>query len=400
MRSEKINFENKSGEHLSGVLDMPISGKPAAYAIFAHCFTCSKTLTAVVNISRALTQHNIAVLRFDFTGLGESEGDFADTNFSTNINDLTEAYEYLEEHYEAPKILIGHSLGGAAVLYTAGQLEKVKAVATIGAPADPPHVKALLKEKIEDIKASGEATVDIGGRPFKIKNQFLEDIDQFDSNEVISNLGKALLVLHSPQDNIVGIENAAKIYTAAKHPKSYITLDGADHLLLRKSDSNYVGLMIANWATRYVNLDQYQETIDDEEVLTRTGAQGYTTEVAIGKHRMIADEPASVGGSNLGPTPYGYLSASLGACTSMTLRMYADQKKWPLEEVEVRLRHEKKHLEDCDEKSTSKVDHITRELSLTGDLSEEQRNRLLEIADRCPVHRTLHGKIVVETVLT
>lgn len=399
MRSEKISFENKKGERLSGILDMPINGRPAAYAIFAHCFTCSKTLTPVVNISRALTQHNIAVFRFDFTGLGESEGDFSDTNFSTNINDLVEAYEYLEEHHETPKILIGHSLGGAAVLYTAGQLPGIAAVATIGAPADPPHVKALLKEKIEDIKASGEATVDIGGRSFKIKQQFLDDIDQFDSDEIIGQLGKALLVLHSPQDKIVGVENAAKIYTAAKHPKSFITLDGADHLLFKKEDSNYVGLMIANWVTRYINLSHYQETMDDEEVMTRTGAQGYTTEVAIGQHRMIADEPTSVGGSNLGPTPYGYLSASLGACTSMTLRMYADQKKWPLEEVEVRLRHEKKHRQDCDSDSKTKIDHISRELRLTGDLTNEQRQRLLEIADRCPVHRSLHGQIVVETVL-
>lgn len=399
MRSEKINFQNKSGETLSGILDMPITGRPAAYAIFAHCFTCSKSLSPVVNISRALTQHNIAVFRFDFTGLGESEGDFSDTNFSTNINDLIEAYDYLEEHYEAPGIMIGHSLGGAAVLFTAGRLPAVTAVATIAAPADPPHVKALLREKIEDIKATGEATVDIGGRPFKIRQQFLEDIERFEHDDVIGNLGKALLILHSPQDTIVGIENAARIYKAAMHPKSFITLDGADHLLFDKGDSSYVGLMIANWVTRYLDLSHYRETIDDEEVMTRTGARGYTTEIAIGKHRMIADEPTSVGGSNLGPTPYGYLSASLGACTSMTLRMYADQKKWSLEEVEVRLRHEKKHREDSESETKTKIDHITREIQLTGDLTQEQRERLLEIADRCPVHRSLHGKVVVSTKL-
>ena len=398
MKSTKLNFNNAAGEELSGILDMPVVGKPMAYAIFAHCFTCSKSLTAVVNISRQLTQHNIAVLRFDFTGLGESEGEFHETNFSSNLDDLKSAYEYLEVHYRAPQIMIGHSLGGAAVLWVSGQLPAVKAIATVGAPADPPHVRHLLKEKIDDIEATGQATVDIGGRPLKIKKQFLDDIASFDSKEVIGKLGKALLILHSPQDQIVGINNAAEIYKAAKHPKSFITLDGADHLLMKKADSQYVGMMIAEWSSRYTEKEHADIDLEEEEVLTRTSTDGYTTEIAIGKHRMIADEPEAVGGKNLGPSPYGYLSAALGACTSMTLRMYADNKKWPLEEVEVKLKHEKRHCDDC-ENPKNKLDHIQREIKIIGPLDEQQKARLLEIADRCPVHRSLHGKFKVETVL-
>lgn len=401
MNSRKVTFTNANGAGLSASLEMPLGGKPIAYAIFAHCFTCSKNLSAVVNISRALNLRKIAVLRFDFTGLGDSEGDFSDTNFSSNIQDLQSAYDFLSTDYEAPKIIIGHSLGGAAVLAAAGSMESVRAVVTVGAPADPPHVKNLFKESIEEIKQTGEATVSIGGRPFKVKEQFLHDLEQNDLADMLSGLNKALLILHSPQDQIVGVENARKIYEGARHPKSFVTLDGADHLLSNKADSLYVGDIISSWATRYLDLPGEASLNTDRQVVVRTGDDGFTTEVKAGRHSFLADEPSSVGGKDLGPTPYDLLIASLGACTSMTLRMYADRKGWPLEEVRVHLDHGKVHEQDCEncENENAKIDQIERKIELFGDLNDEQRQKLLEIADKCPVHRTLHGEIRVITKL-
>lgn len=401
MNSRKVTFTNANGAGLSASLEMPLGGKPIAYAIFAHCFTCSKNLSAVVNISRALNLRKIAVLRFDFTGLGDSEGDFSDTNFSSNIQDLQSAYDFLSTDYEAPKIIIGHSLGGAAVLAAAGSMESVRAVVTVGAPADPPHVKNLFKESIEEIKQTGEATVSIGGRPFKVKEQFLHDLEQNDLADMLSGLNKALLILHSPQDQIVGVENARKIYEGARHPKSFVTLDGADHLLSNKADSLYVGDIISSWATRYLDLPGEASLNTDRQVVVRTGDDGFTTEVKAGRHSFLADEPSSVGGKDLGPTPYDLLIASLGACTSMTLRMYADRKGWLLEEVRVHLDHGKVHEQDCEncENENAKIDQIEREIELFGDLNDEQRQKLLEIADKCPVHRTLHGEIRVITKL-
>ncbi len=401
MRTTRLRFRNKSGQELSAQLESPVSGKPRAYAIFAHCFTCSKNLLAVSHISNSLTANNIAVLRFDFTGLGQSEGEFADTNFASNLDDLEAAYEFLDATYEAPQLVIGHSLGGAAVLHVAGKLNKVKAVVTIGSPSDPPHVKHLLKEDIDQIESEGQATVDIGGRPFKIKKHFLEALEAHDTDALINNLDKALLILHSPQDQIVGIENAAQIYASAKHPKSFVTLDGADHLMTRKEDALYVGHMIAAWASRYIEV-KYQPILEtDGDVLTRTSSGSFTTEILAGDHFMLADEPAEVGGTDLGPTPYGLLTAALGACTSMTLKMYADRKKWDLKEVSVHLTHDKRYHNDCEncEQSAAKIDHFDREIVLEGDLDSEQRKKLLEIADKCPVHRTLHSEIKVNTSL-
>ncbi|TRX53675.1 alpha/beta fold hydrolase [Fulvivirga sp. M361] len=399
MNSKKVIFSNKNGENLSASLEMPVGNRPAAYAIFAHCFTCSKNLSAVINISRALTTQNLAVLRFDFTGLGDSEGDFSDTNFSSNIKDLQSAYHFLETNYEAPSIIIGHSLGGAAVLASAGAMKNIKAVVTIGAPADPLHVKHLFSGGIEEIKAKGEATVSIGGRPFKVKEQFINDLEENDLSQILSKLNKALLVLHSPQDGIVGVENARKIFEGAKHPKSFITLDKADHLLINKSDSTYVGHVIAAWVSRYVQVKENKQLETDKQVLVRTGDDGYTTEVKAGKHYFIADEPKSIGGKDLGPTPYDLLLSALGSCTSITLRMYADKKGIPLDEISVHLEHDKVHAEDCKncESSTSKIDRIQREIELKGDLTEEQRQRLIEIADKCPVHRTLHNEVQIIT---
>lgn len=401
MKSIKVEFTNSEGQALAGKIELPLDQKPVAYAIFAHCFTCSKNLNTVRNISRGLNNNGIAVLRFDFTGLGDSEGDFSDTNFSSNIADLLKAADYLKEHYEPPELIIGHSLGGAAVLRTASQIDSVKAVATIGAPYDPPHVKKLLANGIEEIEEKGEAQISIGGRPFKIKKQFIDDLEQYNSAEAIHNLGKALLVIHSPQDATVGIDNAAKIYDAAKHPKSFVSIDGADHLVTNDSDSIYVGEVISSWAKRYVSQPSQEELKAENRVTVRTGSEGYFTDIASGNHRLIADEPESLGGSNLGPNPYDYLLASLGACTTMTLRMYADHKGIPLEEAKVHLSHNKVHKEDCEDcdNKNAKIDKIDRVIELKGDLTDAQRHRMLEIADRCPVHKTLHNEIVVDSKL-
>jgi len=400
MKQIPVKFNNKDGQELGGRLALPVTGKPAATAVFAHCFTCTKNLNAVRNISRALTQNNIAVLQFDFTGLGESEGDFQDTNFSSNVSDLVAAVTYMSEQHQAPSILIGHSLGGAAVIQAAAQLHQINAVVTIGAPADPPHVKHLFADKLQDIMKEGKAQVSIGGRPFTIKRQFIEDLERNPLEEILKKLNKALLILHSPQDRIVDINNAAQIYQAARHPKSFISLDGADHLLSRAEDSIYVGNTIGQWASRYVDLPTESQLTTERQVVVRT-QDSYTTDILAGGHALMADEPKSLGGADLGPTPYGLLLASLGACTTITLRMYANHKQWPLEEVKIHLQHEKKHLEDTEDykNAKSKLDHITKEIELIGDLSQDQRRRLLEIADRCPVHRTLHGQVVVESTL-
>ena len=401
MKSQKLTFANFQGEQLVARLELPADRHPHAYALFAHCFTCNKNLTAVKNISRSLTVKGIAVLRFDFTGLGESEGDFADTNFSSNVDDLIAAAKFLEEEYQAPSLLMGHSLGGAAVIFAAQQLASVKAVATIGAPAGPQHVSHLFKSGIEEIESSGEALVSIGGREFTIKKQFLEDIRETNIKETVSSLGKALLVLHSPQDSTVGIENAKMIYKAAKHPKSFVSLDGADHLLSNKIDSLYVGDIIACWVSHYEPLPKANGLNSNSRVVVRLGEEGYTTEIKAGKHGLIADEPESVGGNDFGPTPYDYVSAGLGACTAMTLKMYADRKGWDLGEIHVHLEHSKDYntdCEDCDE-PTAKIDHFNRVIEMTGNLTSEQQAKLLIIADKCPVHKTLHNEVKVNTEL-
>ncbi len=402
MNVKRLSFQNANGHTLSGRLDLPLGSAPEAYALFAHCFTCSKQTRAVAAVSQAMTHRGIAVLRFDFTGLGESEGDFADTTFSSNVADLIVAADYLQSHYAAPTILIGHSFGGTACLKVAAQLPGVKAVATIGSPFDPAHVRHLLGEAREEIEKRGEAVVKLAGRPFRIKRQFLEDLETADMLAVLPKLDRALLVLHSPVDEVVGIDNAAQIYKAARHPKSFISLDTADHMLSRPADAEYAGSVIAGWAARYIDVREKladRLPTGEHRVVTRIGRTGYRTEITAGGHHLVADEPADVGGTDTGPAPYDLLAAGLGACTAMTLRMVADRKEWPLEAVTVSLVHRKIDAAACRtcDTRTGTIDRIERVIDMTGPLDVDQRRRLMEIADRCPVHRTLHSEVDVVT---
>ncbi|MBT3990811.1 MAG: alpha/beta fold hydrolase [Rhodospirillaceae bacterium] len=400
----KITFPGALGENLAARLDLPI-GTPRAYALFAHCFTCSKDIFAAARVSAGLAERGIAVLRFDFTGLGHSDGEFANTNFTSNVGDLIAAANWLTDTHEAPSILVGHSLGGAAVLAAAGEIAAVQAVATIGAPYDPAHVSDNFSHAVQDISENGEAEVTLGGRPFVIKKQFLDDIGGQNQRDRIANLGKALLVFHAPGDVQVGIENAAEIYGAAKHPKSFVTLDEADHLLSKKQDAIYVAEVIAAWAGRYLGEEEAIEapkSLQGEVVVQETGEGKFAQIVSVGgRHILRADEPPSYGGTDTGPTPYDLLLSGLGACTTMTIRMYADRKKIPLKRASVTLRHDKIHAEDCEgcETQDGKVDQIEREIMLDGDLSEEQRQSLLVIAEKCPVHRTLHSEVKVDSKL-
>ncbi|HEY7248154.1 MAG TPA: bifunctional alpha/beta hydrolase/OsmC family protein [Xanthobacteraceae bacterium] len=401
MPSERFEFSNAAGERLAALLDRPI-GQPRAYALFAHCFTCGKDVHAAKRIAEALTALGIAVLRFDFTGLGSSEGEFANTTFSSNVADVVAAAAALRARWRAPGILIGHSLGGTAVLAAAADLEEVRAVATIGAPADPAHVVGLFKDSAAETGTAHDIDVTLAGRSFRISRSFLDDVKQQRLGERIATLRKALLVFHSPTDAIVGIENASFIFTAAKHPKSFVSLAGADHLLSKRSDASYVANVIHAWAERYLEAPEVaSEMPNDADIVVRETRMGrFQQEITAGRHRLVADEPVEVGGLDSGPNPYGLLLAGLGACTSMTLRLYAERKGLPLERVTVRLKHSRIHAGDCESCETQEgmLDRIDRAITLTGDLKPEERKRLLEIADRCPVHRTLTSEIDIRTV--
>lgn len=398
MKSLKVSFLNNHNQEIAARLDFPEDERPIAFALFAHCFTCTKDIKSAVNIAAALNLEKIAVLRFDFTGLGQSKGSFADTNFSSNVADLVSAAEFLDREHQAPQIIIGHSLGGAAVLQATERIPSVRAVVTIAAPHDPGHVSRHFGAAREQIEQTGVAEVKLAGRKVTIKRQFLEDLHTQRLDSHIKELNRPLLVMHSPRDNTVAIDNATKIFLAAKHPKSFISLDDADHLLLNKQDSIYVGRMIAAWSHRYLELPAAKppaESASDNRVTTSTKAQGFFTELFTKGHAMIADEPQAYGGTGRGPSPYDYLLAALGACTGMTLQMYARHKKIPLEKTIVYLSHQKMHAEDCAhcETEDGKIDRMEREIELIGALNNAQRQRLLEIAERCPVHRTLHSEV-------
>jgi uncharacterized OsmC-like protein/pimeloyl-ACP methyl ester carboxylesterase len=399
MPIERFDFPNARGDKLSALLDRP-AGAPVAFALFAHCFTCGKDVLAAKRIAEGLTARGIAVLRFDFTGLGASEGEFANTTFSSNVADLVAAASHLRKMYQPPGVLIGHSLGGAAILAAAGQIPEARAVVTIAAPADPGHVTGLFRQHVADIQQQGEVEVQLAGRPFRIRKEFLEDVAMQKLEQSLRDLRKALLVLHSPTDDLVGIENASAIFTAAKHPKSFVSLSGADHLLSRRADAVYVAEVIAAWSERYLDMVPQPDEMPIEGVLVAETRNGkFEQSIIAGPHRYLADEPVSVGGNGSGPSPYEYLLAALGACTSMTIRLYADLKKIPLSRIAVALRHDKIHAADCADCETreGKIDRIEREVTLEGDLTVEQRAKLMEIADKCPVHRTLHSEIDIRT---
>jgi len=424
MPTEAVRFPGAHGAHLAARIDRPVHGPIRGWALFAHCFTCSKNLKPVVHIARALNQEGIGVLRFDFTGLGESEGDFADTNFSSNVEDLVAAGRFMAERGEAPGLLIGHSLGGAAVIHAAHHLPSVQAVATMGAPSDPSHVLKHLTGSEEEIRARGEATVTLAGRPFQVKAQFLDDLQESRMEEAVKTLGRALLVMHSPVDGTVSVDHAARLFLHARHPRSFVSLDDADHLLLRERDSRYAARVIAGWVSRYMGSDVAragepagelaaegppstppppESPVTGERVVVRTPAGGFRTDLWADGHYLVADEPRSLGGSEEGPTPYDYLVAALGACTTMTLQMYAARKGWPLEEARTILRHRKRHARDEAKladgvEEDPRLDTVAREIELLGPLTPEQRTRLMEIADRCPVHRTLDAGVAITTV--
>jgi putative redox protein len=402
--SERVSFPGTQGQTLAARLDRP-DRPPRAYALFAHCFTCTKDVFAAQRIAEALAEQGVAVLRFDFTGLGHSEGEFANTDFTSNLDDLVAAADFLGRERAAPQLLIGHSLGGAAVIAAARRIPAARAVATIGAPADPDHVRHLLADATDRIEAEGRAEVELAGRRFTISRKFLDDIAQQTLHDDLAQLRKALMVFHAPLDAVVGIDNASAIFGAAKHPKSFISLDDADHLLSRRKDAVYVAHTLAAWAERYLDAPADDAEARDlpapaegEVIVQETGAGGFQNAVRAGRHRLQADEPRAVGGTDTGPTPYDFLLTALGACTSMTLRMYAARKKLALRRVTVRLRHEKIHAEDS-ASGDGRVDLMTRHIQIEGDLSQAERQRLIEIADKCPVHRTLEGDIRVRTEL-
>lgn len=403
MPSQKVTFRNKNNYELAGKLEFPITKKPHAFAVFAHVFTGNKNLSATRNISRALTLNGIAVLRFDFTGLGESEGAFEDSTFTSNVDDIVAACDFLAENYQAPKVIVGHSLGGAASIFAASKVESVKAVATIGAPSEPKHVKHLLRSKIEEIESDGKAVVNIGGQEFTIKKEFLYDLENNSMIEVLKDFRKALLVLHSPQDTVVDIGNAANIYHHAFHPKSFVTLNNANHMLTNKDDAYYAGNIISSWVNRYIDEGdtQKKKLRTHKQVVAQLASEGYTTDIIAGKHGFVADESEQLGGQDFGPSPYELLSASLGACTAMTLQMYARRKKWPVEEVKVHLSYQRSYKDDCEhcDEKDRRLDVFDREIEIRGPLDQKQLDRLMEIADRCPVHRTLEANSTIHTKL-
>lgn len=400
MPTERLTFPGHGGHDLVARLDLP-EGPHLATALFAHCFTCSKDIPAARRIAARLAGAGIAVLRFDFTGLGHSGGEFENTSFSSNVADLERAAAALAARGMAPGLLIGHSLGGAAVLAAAGQIKSVRAVVTIGAPFDPGHVTENFGDALGRIEAEGVAEVRLGGRNIRIGRGFVEDVRAEVLGPKIAGLHRALLVLHAPRDAVVGIENASEIFRAAKHPKSFVTLDGADHLITGAEDAEYAAQVIAAWAPRYLDMRVPAPPPGAPEGVVRVSeadAEGFLQDVNAGPaHHVLADEPVAYGGTDRGMSPYGFLAAGLGACTSMTIRMYARRKGWALTHVSVDVCHDKVHAQDADARGEAKVDVFTRVIRLEGDLTAIQRQKLREIADKCPVHRTLEKSSRVET---
>ncbi|MEJ1223675.1 bifunctional alpha/beta hydrolase/OsmC family protein [Sediminicola sp. 1XM1-17] len=392
MNLQKVTFKNKDGDTLVGRVELPADQEPHNFALFAHCFSCNKNLLAVKNIVRALTAQGFGVLRFDFTGLGESEGDFSDTNLSGNVEDLLSAATFLKEKHKAPSLIIGHSLGGVAALMAAKKIASVKGIATIGTPSNAEHVKGLLKNDIDEIEETGKACVNLGGRDFTIKKQFLEDLENQSLLHLVKELRLPILLLHSPLDTTVGIDHAEALYKAAHHPKSFVSLDDADHLLMEKMDSDYAGGVIAAWSKKYMDNPAVSVLDTSHQVVGSLDADDlFTTKMKVGSHYLTADEPVSVGGQNFGPAPHELVAAGLTACTVMTIQMYAKRKGWNLDNAEVHTTYSKSASEEASNENgmDGQIDTFKRDIKLTGELDEKQKKRILEIANKCPVHKTL-----------
>jgi uncharacterized OsmC-like protein/fermentation-respiration switch protein FrsA (DUF1100 family) len=397
--SRKVRFAGSKGTSLAARLDLP--PKPRAFALFAHCFTCGKDILAASRIAAGLTARGIAVLRFDFTGIGSSEGEFANTNFSSNVGDLVAAADYLRRSYAPPHLLIGHSLGGAAVLAAAPQVAEATSVVTIGAPSSASHITRQFAANVGEILEKGTAEVSLAGRTFTITKQFLDDVAEQNLLDGVANLGKALLVCHAPRDEVVSIENAIGIFAAARHPKSFLSLDTADHLVSKREDATYLAEVVAAWASRYLaSADETAAALPPGVVeVSETRTEHLAQYVRAGRHLLMADEPIAAGGDDSGPGPYDYLLAALGGCTSMTMRLYAERKGISVERFSVRLSHRKVYAEDCADCETKegRIDEISREISIEGDVPETARARLMEIADKCPVHQTLTHEIKIRS---
>jgi len=398
----RVTFQSKKGYDLSGVLHEPETGALGVYAILAHCFTCTKSLNTGKNIADTLSKSGISTLRFDFTGLGASKGQFADSSFSTDVADLVSASTYLAENYAPPQLMVGHSLGGTAVLAAGSQIDSLRAIATVGSPSSPEHILHMLENQLDEIESKGEATVKLAGRNFVFKQCFVDDARNYPLD--IENLHKPLMVLHAPFDATVSVNEASKIFAQAKHPKNFVSLDKSDHLLMREEDARYVGSIIGSWALRYVERPEVKESAEEVPGVVVSGetANGFFNVAKARSHQFIIDEPLSYGGTDIGPTPYEYLGTALGSCTSMTLNGYARRKGLDVSEVSVHVTHSRIHAQDCEacEKQDGKVDQFSREITITGNITEEQRQRMLQIADLCPVHKTLESEIHIKTSLT
>ena len=395
MARSTFSFVGRSGAALSGHLEGP-EGTPRGWAIFAHCFTCGKDSHAAVRISRALSRAGIGVLRFDFAGTGINGGMEGALSFASDVEDLRAAAQAMAAAGMSPSLLVGHSLGGAAALIAATELPDVAAVATIGAPADLQHIlRDFPASDLDAIRSEGEASVEIGGRPFVIRRSFLEAVERYDVETCIASLRRPVLIIHSPLDQVVGIDHASRLFVASRHPKSFLSLDTGDHLLTDIDDANYAAAMVAAWASRFLPLlvaDLPQIEVAEGVVATETLAGKFQLNIRSGEHALLADEPTSVGGLGTGLSPYELVSAGLAACTVMTMRLYADRKGFPLERASTTVQHAKI-------KDMMPPDRFTRTVVLEGPLSDEQRARILEIADRCPVDLSLIRGSDVQTEL-
>lgn len=397
MNTQELKIKNRDGVELSATIDFPSNQKPSQIAIFSHCFTCTSNLNAVRNINRALTQNGFAVVRFDFTGLGKSGGDFKNSHFEANVEDLVDVHQYITENYFAPEFIVGHSLGGSAAIVAAHKIPALKAVCTIGSPADVEHTTKHFKSQVKELEDNGETQVTIGGREYSVNQNFVDGFKKHKLPEIIKSLKKPILIFHSPIDEVVGVYNAQEIYENAMHPKSFVSLDDADHLLSKKEDSLYVGNVISSWVSRYLPKKQKEKQDPEKHQLVANlnlVEDKFTTSISTDDHTLLADEPVSLGGDNFGMSPYELVSAGLAACTTMTLKLYAERKKWSLKDVKVYLSHAKEKNEQGET-----VDVFKKEIEIKGAVDDTQKDRLIEIASKCPVHKTLVNTSQIYTVL-